>query len=152
MKKLTVLLIALSISAFTFASDPGGIDERLIQSFQSSFPKAEQVNWYELPKAYVVNFVENGIRGRIAYGKDGASTQFTRYYTGELLPFVVQSNIKKAYPNKTIYGVIEVSTVSESGNRSKVDYYVKMQDARYWTMVKADMDGNTRIVEKFKKQ
>ena len=152
MKKLTVLFLALCIGAFTFASGPGGIDEKLIQSFQSSFPKAESVNWYELPKAYVVNFVENGIRARIEYQKDGTSTQFTRYYTGENLPFVVQSNIKKTYPGKTIYGVIEVSNVSESGSRSKVDYYVKMQDARYWTMVKADTDGNVRLVEKLRKQ
>jgi hypothetical protein len=152
MKKLTVLIIALTFGAVTFASDPGGIDEKLIQSFQSSFPKAEKVNWYELQNAYVVNFVENGIRGRITYRKDGASTQYTRYYTEELLPFVVQSNIKQNYPGKSIYGVIEVSTVSKSGNQSKVDYYVKMQDARHWTMVKADMDGNTRLVEKFKKQ
>jgi len=152
MKKLTVMFIALAISAVTFASDPGGIDEKLIQSFQSTFPKAEQVNWYELQSAYVVNFVENGIRGRIEYRKDGSSTQYTRYYTEQNLPFVVQSNIKKAYPGKTIYGVIEVSTVSQSSNHSKVDYYVKMQDARYWTMVKADMDGNASILETFKKQ
>lgn len=152
MKKLTVMFFALVLGAVAFASDPGGIDEKLIQSFQSSFPKAENVNWYELQSAWVVNFVENGIRGRIEYRKDGSSKQYTRYYTEQNLPFVVQSNIKQNYPGKTIYGVIEVSTVSQSGNHSKVDYYVKMQDARYWTMVKADMDGNTRIVEKLKKQ
>jgi hypothetical protein len=152
MKKVLVMFTALLFSAAIFAADPGGIDEKLIRSFNNSFPKAEKVNWYELPKSYVVNFVENGIRGRIEYRKDGRSTQFTRYYTAEHLPFVVQSSIRKAHPNKTVYGVIEVSTVSESGNQSKVDYYVKMQDARYWTTVKADIDGNLRIAEKYRKQ
>ena len=152
MKKLAIVFTALLLSAVALASDPGGIDEKLIRSFNTSFPKAEQVNWYELPKTYVVNFVENGIRGRIEYRKDGKTTQYTRYYTGELLPYVVQSSVNKTFPNKTVYGVIEVSTVSESGNQSKIDYYVKMQDARYWTTVKADMDGNLKVVEKYKKQ
>jgi hypothetical protein len=152
MKKLSLMFTALLFSAVIFAADPGGIDENLIRSFNSSFPKAEKVNWYELPKTYVVNFVENGIRGRIEYQKNGQFTKYTRYYTSEHLPFVVQSSIKKTYPNKTIYGVIEVSTVPEPGNQSKVDYYVKMQDARYWTTVKADMDGHLRMVDRYKKQ
>ena len=152
MKKLTILFTALLFSALTFASDPGGIDEKLIRLFNTSFPKAEQVNWYELPKAYVVNFVENGIRGRIEYNKEGGATRYTRYYTGQNLPFVVQSSIKKAHPNKTVYGVIEVSSVSETANNARVDYFVKLQDAKHWTMVKADMDGNVKTVERVKKQ
>jgi hypothetical protein len=152
MKKVLLMFAALLVGVVSFAADPGGIDEKLIRSFNSSFPKAEQVNWYELPKMYVVNFVENGIRGRIEYRKDGKTTQFTRYYTAEQLPFVVQTSIGKAHPNKTIYGVIEVSTVTEPGHQTKIDYYVKMQDDRYWTTVKADIDGNLRIAERYRKQ
>lgn len=152
MKKLTIVFTALLISAVALAFDPGGIDEKLIRSFNTSFPKAEQVNWYELPKTYVVNFVENGIRGRIEYPKGLGMTRYTRYYTEQFLPFVVQSSIRKMHPNKSVYGVIEVSIVSETTESAKVEYYVKLQDARYWTTVKADMDGTLKTVERIKKQ
>src|SRR5687768_9946435 len=98
MKKLAIVFTALLLSAVALASDPGGIDEKLIRSFNTSFPKAEQVNWYELPKTYVVNFVENGIRARIEYPKGAGFTRYTRYYTEQHLPFVVQSSVRKAHP------------------------------------------------------
>jgi hypothetical protein len=150
MKKLFILFSALMLSLSLIARDPGEIDDKLIKSFNTSFPKAERVHWYELPKAWVVNFVADGVRSRIVYLKDGKATEFTRYYYEQHLPFVVRSKVKNAYPNKNIFGVVEVSTITEAGT-TRLEYFVKLEDAKTWMTVKSDGDGHLSIVEKYRK-
>lgn len=152
MKKLFILFSALILSFSLIARDPGTgkIDDNLIKSFNTSFPKAERVHWYELPKAWVVNFVADGVRSRIVYLKDGRITEFTRYYFESNLPFLIRSKIKNVYPNKNIFGVVEVSIISEAGI-SKVDYFVKLEDEKSWMTVQSDNEANLTITEKYKK-
>jgi hypothetical protein len=152
MKKLFILFSAMLLSFSLIARDPGPgeIDDKLIKSFNTSFPKAERVHWYELPKAWVVNFFANGVRSRIVYLKDGKITEFTRYYYESDLPFMIRSKVKNAYPNKNIFGVVEVSVVAENGI-SRIEYFVKLEDEKSWMTVKSDNDGNLNITEKYKK-
>ena len=152
MKKMLILFSALLLSFSLIARDPGPgeIDDNLIKTFNTSFPKAERVNWYELPKAWVVNFVTDGIRSRIVYLKEGGLTEFTRYYFESNLPFMVRSKVKKAYSNKNIFGVVEVSVIAENGT-SRIEYFVKLEDAKSWMTVKSDNEGLLTITEKYKK-
>ncbi|HEX6427996.1 MAG TPA: hypothetical protein VF008_09940 [Niastella sp.] len=152
MKKLIILFSAVLLSFSLIARDPGPgtIDDNLIKTFNTSFPKAERVNWYELPKAWVVNFVTDGVRSRIVYLKDGRLTEFTRYYFESNLPFMIRSKIKNAYPNKSIFGVVEVSVISENGN-SRIEYFVKLEDEKSWVTVKSDNEGNLNVTEKYRK-
>src|SRR5687767_8413664 len=128
MKKLFVMFSALLLSISLLARDP---DDKLIKTFNASFPKAERVHWYEMPKAWVVNFVADGIRSRIVYLKDGKITEFTRYYFESNLPFLIRSKVKDAYPNKNIFGVVEVSIMTATG-ASRVEYYIKLEDEKNW--------------------
>jgi hypothetical protein len=152
MKKMFILFSALLLSFSLIARDPGPgeVDDNLIKTFNTSFPKAERVNWYELPKAWVVNFVTDGVRSRIIYLKDGGITEFTRYYFESNLPFMIRSKVKKAYPNKSIFGVVEVSVIAENGT-SRIDYYVKLEDAKNWMTVKWDNEGILSVTEKYRK-
>jgi hypothetical protein len=147
MKKFIIILSSLLLSFSLFARDP---DENLIKVFSSSFPKAEQVHWFEMPKAWVVNFVADGIRSRVVYLKDGKATEFTRYYFEQNLPFVIRSKVKEAYPNKNIFGVVEVSILTETG-ASQLEYHIKLEDAKSWLTVKSDNEGNLTVEEKYKK-
>jgi hypothetical protein len=103
-----------------------------------------------MPKAWVVNFVADGIRSRVVYLKDGKATEFTRYYFEQNLPFLIRSKVKEAYPNKNIFGVIEVSILTETG-ASQLQYFIKLEDAKSWLTVKSDNDGNLTVEEKYKK-
>src|SRR5688572_30796275 len=152
MKKLFIMFSALLLSFSLIARDPGPgeIDDKLIKTFTTSFPKAERVHWYEMPKAWVVNFVADGVRSRIVYLKDGKVTEFTRYYFEANLPFLIRSKIKDAYPNKNIFGVVEVSIMTESG-ASRIEYFVKLEDEKTWLTVKSDNEGNLNVTEKYKK-
>lgn len=131
MKKMFIFFSALLLSISLIARDPvaGEVDDNLIKTFNTSFPKAERVNWYELPKAWVVNFLVDGVRSRIIYLKDGRITEFTRYYFEPNLPFMIRSKVKKAYPNKSVFGVVEVSVIAEDGT-SRIEYFVKLEDAK----------------------
>ena len=148
MKKLFILFSALLLSFRLLARDP---EDKLIKTFNTSFPKAEHVQWYELPKAWVVNFVADGIRSRVVYLKDGKATEFTRYYFESNLPFLIHSRINDAYPNKKIFGVVEVSIMTENSNTSRTEYFVKLEDEKSWMTVKSDIEGNLSVTEKYKK-
>ncbi len=145
MKKLFSLFYSLIIGIFSFALPPRNVNEKLLETFKESFPKAEQVNWKELPETYIVNFVEDGIRSVIVYEKDGTFISSTRYYFEQNLPYYLLVNIKKKYPEKKIFGIIEVSTPTG------ISYFIKMEDHSVWTTFKMDSDGNLTLVEKLKK-
>jgi len=116
MKKLFALLFTLLVVASSFANSPRSIDEKLLRTFSSSFPHAERVSWQELPNTYVVSFIENGIRSRIVYQKDGQIVNVIRYYFEESLPTDVRMLAKHSFPGCSVKGVVEVSAMADSGD------------------------------------
>ena len=151
MKKLVVLMVSFAIAVSSFAYAPFEIDKKLQQSFDSSFPHATDVSWVELPDAYVVNFIEGGVRARAEYTRDQSTMKLTRYYYENNLPYYVRYIVKKQYPGKSIFGITEVSSVSFAGNILDVNYFIVLQDAKKWYTVKMDNSGNTYVVQKSRK-
>jgi len=145
MKRLFALFYSVVIGATSLAFPSRNVNEKLLQNFKENFPTAEQVVWKELPETYVVNFMDEGIRNAIIYDKEGTFISSTRYYLERNLPYYLLVNIKKKYPNKKIFGVTEISTTSE------IAYYIKMEDAKVWTTIKMDSEGNLVLVEKLRK-
>jgi hypothetical protein len=151
MKKILTFVSAVLIGIHSFASDPGEIDKKIRQSFESIFPNAADVNWQELPDAYVVYFVEAGTPTRVLYAKDQSFTRFTRYYGEDKLPSQVHYAITSAYAGKKIFGVTEITTVSQVDKKLSTEYFVVLEDAKSWVTVKIDGDGNFSVVKKLKK-
>jgi hypothetical protein len=145
MKKYLALFYALVIGLNSFAFKPKTINEKLLNFFKESFPRAQNVIWKELEEVYTVDFIEDGIRMNIIYEKDGSFFKSTRYYLEQNLPYYLKVNILKRYPNDKIFGITEVSTISE------ILYYVKLEDAKVWVTLEVDSQGNLSVVEKFKK-
>ena len=143
MKKHTVLLCLLTLCMGTFAS--ATVNEKVLKTFKETFPAAEEVKWQEFTDNYIVNFVEQGIRDRITYDKDGNVINATRYYGQENLPVNILCKLKKKYPNAKVFGVTEVE------NEAGIEYYIKLEGTTDWTTVKSDIVGNTEIVEHYKK-
>ena len=148
MKKLFVLIAAVGLSFHAFAYDP--VNEKLIESFKTSFPNAEQVAWQEIPNAFVVSFVEENIRARAFFDKEGGLMQLIRYYKEPNLPFAVLHAIKKQFSGKKIYGVIEVNSSSAEKNM-ETEYFVKLEDGRHWTTVKMSLNGHAVVTQKVRK-
>jgi hypothetical protein len=151
MKKFIVVLLSAIIGYGASAHDTTNIDQKLLQLFKTSFPNAQEVTWHEATDAYVANFVENGVRSKIAYTKDGSVAQLTRTYQEQGLPYSIGYKVKEEFPGKNIFGVVEVLTRSERENYSAVEYYIKLEDAKNWITVKVNGDGETTVIEKYKK-
>ena len=152
---MKTFFVLLSILLFTFrsiANSPVKIDDQLLKTFASHFPHAQKVVWKELNEAYVVYFVEDGIRLRVVYLRNGEITHFLRYYLEENMPLDIRLNLKKKYPGKKIYGVVEENIVSNIENRNRTIYYVTMEDNSSWVTVKAERHKRYRIIEKRIKQ
>lgn len=151
MKKLFFLISSILITFHSFASDPIHIDEQLLRSFAVQFPHAQKVAWQEMDDAYVVSFIENGIRLRIVYMRNGSLTHFLRYYLEENLPLDIRLKIKAKYPDKEIYGVIEENLISNIQKNSKTVFYIKLQDDSSWITIKAERNKKLKPIEKLNK-
>lgn len=151
MKKLLFTLVTLLIVTGSFANVFTDVDEDLRRSFNSSFPNAQKVTWEELDHAYVVAFVENGVRTRIMYLRDGTIVHFLRYYGEQQLPFHVRLSIKYKFPDKTIYGVVEEYTLINPEQLPSTTFHVKLEDATSWTTVKLERNGSWKVTENFQK-
>ena len=142
MKQVFFILCSVLLTAGAYAFDP---NEKVLKSFKETFANAEDVKWAEYDNYYTVSFVSGKVRAKVNYDKDGNMIGSTRYYEPNLLPLGILNAVKKAHPKKSLYGVTEITAEGE------VNYYVKMEDPKYWITVKVDDSGNTSVYEKYKK-
>jgi hypothetical protein len=143
---LFVFAAALIFSTNLMAGKNLAINQKVIQSFNQTFPFAENVKWQEFTDRYSVHFKTGSVMTIANYDKDGNFLGATRYYGTENLPLNILCKIKKKYADKKIFGVTEIST------EEIVDYYIKLEDDANWVTVKSDASGSFEIVEKYKKQ
>lgn len=154
MKKIFVLACALFVGLMTFAFTPRSIDEKLLHAFNTSFPRAEKVNWLEDAQVYIVSFVDNGIRSRVTYLKDGVISSYIRYYFEDGLPVNIRLALQRSYPGKKVWGVVEVSALPDpenTGTALQTAWYVKLETPNTWMTVRIDAEGNLEVTEKYRK-
>jgi hypothetical protein len=126
---------------------PFTVNEKLIQAFQAAFPLAEKVDWNESGDHYFVHFKDHEIMSEIEYDHEGNFLASERYYkSADMLPIHLAWALHKKFPNKTVFGITETNTESETL------YYIKMEDNKEWITVKGSSDGVTQVIEKFYKQ
>lgn len=141
MKKVFFAICAVLLTVGAFA-DP---NEKVLKSFKETFANAEEVKWQEYDNYYTVSFVTGSIRSRVNYDKEGNMLGSVRYYKPQQLPLNIYTRLKKEFSKKSLFGVTEITT------NNQVAYYVKMEDAKFWTTVKVDESGNSMVYEKYKK-
>lgn len=142
MKQALILIFTVLLGVSSFAAN---INEKVLKNFRETFTTAENVKWHEYEDYLSVNFTQFGIRTTVNYDRKGNMLGALRYYEPHMLPLNVITQVKKQFPKQSLYGVTELSVGNE------VNYFIKMEDDRNWTTVKADASGNTSVVEKYKK-
>ena len=78
MKKYLFIIYFL-IAGLSSGAAVSTINEKIIQSFNESYPHAVKVNWLEFPETYAVNFEEADVKSTILYNKDGSFFIAIRY-------------------------------------------------------------------------
>jgi hypothetical protein len=145
MKKVIAILTAALIAGSTYAFSPFDPNEKVLKAFNETFSTATEVRWEEFPKYFAVSFLSSGIRAKVNYDKEGNMISSLRYYNPQLLPLYILNKVSQENPKKKLFGVTEVTV---GGN---IVYYIKMEDNTCWYTLKIDTDGNSQIVEKYKK-
>jgi hypothetical protein len=144
MKKLIICLF-LSVAIGATAATPPEVTEKVLKAFNETFAKATDVVWHEMQNSYEASFKHSAIVTRASYDKEGNLLRTTRYYQEENLPINILSQLKKRYDGKTVFGVTESATEEE------VSYYITLEDAKNWYIVKADSWGSFELHKKYKK-
>jgi len=121
------------------------ISDKLLQAFKQTFPDAREVKWIEQADRYTVNFKQGDILTKVEYDRDGNFLNSLRYYSEKNLPVNILCRLQKKYADKTVFGVTEMT------NDSSVEYFIKLEDAKYWLTVHSDAEGNMRVIEKYRK-
>jgi hypothetical protein len=145
MKKVIAILTAALIAVSTYAFSPFDPNEKVLKAFNETFSTAIEVRWEEFPKYFAVSFVSGGIRTKVNYDKEGNMISSLRYYNPQLLPLYILNKVSQENSKKKLFGVTEVTV---GGN---IAYYIKLEDNTCWYTLKVDTDGNSQIVEKYKK-
>ncbi|HTI09754.1 MAG TPA: hypothetical protein VL832_14400 [Puia sp.] len=145
MKKilLAVFPLLIILQSFSYRSFP--INTKVLETFQSTFPDAEHVQWSESTDQYAVSFVDHGIFTRITFTKNGEFIGSFRNYSERNLPYYILNLLKLKFPGDKIFGVTEIAAPSA------ISYYVKLEGPKLWKTVRVDGDGFTSVVEKYQK-
>jgi len=154
MKKQILIAIAgvFLTSNALMASEPvpvTKVSDKVAKSFERSYKSVEDLKWYaeESDGHYIAVFKQEEILVKAKFDDKGKLLTSTRFYNEETLPVEIREKVKKRFPDRTIFGVTEVT----DAEKDEVVYYLKMQCEKNWYTVKVSDGGSVSTVQKYKK-
>ena len=124
MKRLVLTLtIVLSLISFNSFANPGEVTPAALQSFNSSFKNATEVNWTVSDSYFKAYFSLNGQYVTAYYGEEGKMLGLTSNISSLQLPITLQSSLKNNYEGYWITDLFEMA------NEDGTSYYVTLENA-----------------------
>lgn len=124
MKFFLILILSLgSLLAGSTAVKEDPVSSIVVESFNNSFPNAENVNWSETRDYYKVQFLLNCQHVFAFYAKDGSLIATTRNMLFTELPLLLQTNLKELQNGYWISELFELS------NAEGTNYYITLENA-----------------------
>jgi hypothetical protein len=132
MKRLFFILTLVGASIFSssYAAD-NKTSPVVLQSFQSSFAGATEINWEQVGVLYKASFALNGQYTSAFYNADGDLIAVTQNVSLLQLPKALQTNLKKELKNAWI---TDLFVVNIEGMNS---YYVQIENADTKVLLKS---------------
>lgn len=137
----TAVILSLSFNAIASPTEPA--NEKVQNTFHQVFKQADNVNWYSTGNKYEAFFVMDNVKTHATIDSKGNLVQTVRYYTKENLPANIIYSVNKAYKDKTIFGVTEVS------NHNGTNYRIVLKDENNYININANSQGETELVSKY---
>jgi hypothetical protein len=124
MKPLLIILTVIS-SFFTKDSlaNECKIDCKVLQSFESQFVNAKEVDWSITSNIYKAQFALDGQYINAFFNAEGELVAMTKNVTVNQLPLMLQTELKKQNSNYWITELFELS------NDEGTSYYVTLENA-----------------------
>jgi hypothetical protein len=142
--KKTFLLLCVFFAGF-FTAVNATENEKIKQSFETTFPTATDVRWSDKNEQIEAYFELADVKCRIRYSPDGKVQSTIRYYSRKQLSPFLTLKIMQRFPELEIFGVTEVSTEEE------LFFVVVLQDDRQWINVTLSGTGQISAQERYKK-
>lgn len=141
--KHLVLALALSFSFLGHAfAEEGKIDKNVLESFNSAFKNATDVNWVVTDHYYKANFQLNGQYISAFYNADGRMIAATRNVSLYQLPLSLQLSIRKDYAD------FWISDLFELNNEDGISYFITLENAGTRTVLRSGSDGSWSLYRK----
>ncbi|MBS1669375.1 MAG: PepSY-like domain-containing protein [Bacteroidetes bacterium] len=145
MKKMICISCMAGFLTLISLTTKASVNEQVLKSFHSLFPRATHIKWVEYPDHFYVAFNQNEIQVRVYYDTLGNILNAIRYYKQQDLPLNILQAVKKSYPGKKITGVTETSS------KDQIEYYVHLEDQKNIMIVKTGAIVFFELVDKFRK-
>ncbi len=146
MKKLFIALFVTALGTTAFAAEVNPENEKVAQTFSSTFAKAKNVTWTEMKEEgiYHAAFELNDEKLDVFIDAEGEVLATSRYITAKQLPMAVTNQLAAKYTGYVVSpAIIEYSAQGETG------YYITLSGEKNTVIVKADSAGSLSV---FKKQ
>ena len=145
MKKILLSAAVLLLVSSSFANNPPEVNEKVLEAFKKTFNPTQEVTWYENENSFEARFTSDGIKTIVWYNKKGKLILTHRNYDASKLPPMILTKLSNELPDQTILGITEIT------NSSGMLYYITLEGEKTWMKIKADVQGDYEVYEKFKK-
>jgi hypothetical protein len=149
MKKILLICTAVLLfcTQFTFAgAKEVEANGTLKSALYKEFGSASAVKWYsDDNQTFMARFTLNERSVTAYFDKTGNLLATRRYLSTESLPLVVSNKLAKRYPKDEIRWVVEF----ESGGN--IVYYVTLEGASTWKVIRSNTEGDLFVQENMKK-
>jgi hypothetical protein len=145
MKSILLSAAVLLLVSISFANNPPEVNEKVLEAFKKTFNTQEEVTWYENESSFEARFSSDGIKTIVWYNKKGSLILTHRNYDGCKLPPMILSKLSSELPDQKVLGVTEIT------NKTGMLYYITLEGEKTWMKIKADVQGDFEVYEKFKK-
>lgn len=138
MKKLFfTALIAVSVSASSFAQNLNQIDEKAVADFESAFSGASNVEWTSKNNFTKASFIQNDRKVEVFYNHDGDFIATTRQIKMDEVPTFAKRAFAKKYSNYTVKEAFKFQADDEEA------YYIAAENENQNIILKAKQGSLT---------
>ena len=145
MKRIVITLTVLfSLVSFSSFANEVKVNSKVLESFNSYFKNATEVDWTVSQNFYKADFSLNGQYVAAYYDEAGQLVAITRNISSTQLPISLQTNLKKGHEDFWISDLFEVA------NEQGTTYYVTLENADTKLVLKSS-DSNWTGFQKQRK-
>lgn len=145
MKRIVITLTVLfSLVSFSSFANEVKVNSKVLESFNSYFKNATEVDWTVTQNFYKADFSLNGQYVAAYYNEAGELVAITRNISSTQLPISLQTNLKKGHEDFWISDLFEVA------NEQGTIYYVTLENADTKLVLKSS-DSNWTTYQKQRK-
>lgn len=148
-KKGLLLILAvtfLSAQALFAGAEETEATAKLKSALNKEFAGASAVKWYsDDNKTFMASFTLRETKITAYFDADGKLLMTRRFITAQQLPLIVANKLAKRYPKE------EVRSVVEFDNGVETVYYVSLEGAHTWKVIKATSNGQLSLYHRMEK-